>query len=161
MLGPVAVDANLLLLLLVGSTSRSYIIKHKRLRGVYTEHDFDLLEETVAAFSRIVVLPNTLTELSNNLRYINDPARSEIAFTMRQFIEAAKVSESFVPSRSASMRPEFFALGLTDCALLNLMTSSRSGAQPTLLTVDLDLAVAAEMNGHPVINFNHTRDAAL
>jgi hypothetical protein len=57
------VDANLLLLLVVGATSRDYIEKHKRLRDTYTKDDYDLLVKMIGQYSNIIVLPNVLTEL--------------------------------------------------------------------------------------------------
>ena len=42
MKGVVVIDTNLLVLLIVGSASKHYIGKHKRLRGYTTDH-FDLL----------------------------------------------------------------------------------------------------------------------
>jgi hypothetical protein len=42
----VVVDTNLLLLLVVGSASRNYVDKHKRL-GDYSLDDFDLLVELI------------------------------------------------------------------------------------------------------------------
>lgn len=47
-------------------------------------------------------------------------------------------------------------LGLTDAVLLEL-SSIEAESRPTLLTVDLDLAIAAEMQNYPVMNFNHYR----
>jgi len=43
MTGVVVVDANLMVLLVVGSASKEYIAKHKRLRDDYTVDDFELL----------------------------------------------------------------------------------------------------------------------
>jgi hypothetical protein len=51
------------------------------------------------------------------------------------------------------MRDEFIRLGLTDSVLLEL---GRSGA--TLLTVDLDLYLAALDAGLNVINYNHLKE---
>ena len=59
----IVLDANLLLLLVVGLTSRAYISKHKRLQG-YEELDFDLLICLIGS-ANVIVTPNTLTETSN------------------------------------------------------------------------------------------------
>jgi hypothetical protein len=64
MTGVVVVDANLLVLLVVGSASRDYIAKHKRLQG-YTIYDFELLGLIIADFSDIVLLPHILVEVSS------------------------------------------------------------------------------------------------
>ena len=74
----VILDSNLLVLLVVGTTSRSYIGKHKRLRA-YTDRDFVLLLEVLSAAQRIIVTPNTVTETSNLAGQIAEPARSRIS----------------------------------------------------------------------------------
>ena len=61
----VIVDSNLLLLLIVGSASMSYIDKHKRLSGAYSIEDFSTLGKIISEFSEIVSIPHVLTEVSN------------------------------------------------------------------------------------------------
>ena len=51
----VILDANLLVLLVVGLYSRSYIARHKRL-AAYSEKDFDLLSAYVASASRLTAM---------------------------------------------------------------------------------------------------------
>ena len=65
-------------------------------------------------------------------------------------------TEQFIPSATGVARAEFLALGLTDAVLLEL-SSVEVDDRPTLMTVDLDLAIAAEMRGYRVMNFNHYR----
>ena len=74
MTGVVVVDANLTVLLVVGSADRDFIAKHKRLQG-YTIDDFELLGILIAKFSEIVVLPHILAEVSSLARQIDKPAR--------------------------------------------------------------------------------------
>jgi hypothetical protein len=151
----VSIDSNLLLLLIVGSASRSYVTRHKRLKA-YTIEDFDTLAWVISCYDNIVLLPHTLTETSNLLRQIDDPMRSNIARSLHRLILTCP--EQYLASRSATVRPEYTRLGLTDAALLELSRIEPGRDQPTLLTVDLDLAIAAEINGYPVENFNHYRD---
>jgi hypothetical protein len=73
----IALDANLLVLLVVGLTKLNYIATHKRLK-TYTIDDYTLLTELIAASAGMVVTPNVLSEASNLLRQIGEPARSEI-----------------------------------------------------------------------------------
>ena len=54
------IDANLLVLLIVGSVGRHLIAKHRRLRA-YTYEDFDILINLLDPFDRVFVTPNTLT----------------------------------------------------------------------------------------------------
>lgn len=102
---PVAVDANLLLLLIVGSASPAYIGQHKRLRNIYTEGDLTVLVKLLATFSEIVLLPNTLTETSNLLRYIAEPAKTKVLHQMRRLVRGG--TERFIPSAMGIGRAEF------------------------------------------------------
>ncbi len=62
MKGAVVIDTNLMVLLVVGSASRNYISKHKRLSD-YTIDDFDLLGLILSEFSDIVLLPHILVSV--------------------------------------------------------------------------------------------------
>lgn len=150
MKGTVVVDANLLLLLVVGIASRHDIPKHKRLQG-YTAEDFDLLFLLVADYSSIALLPHTLAEVSSLARQIGNPARSRIQAALRTLI----LNGTEHPARSASgaVRAEFNDLGLTDAMLLHLCSLDIAGASPTLLTVDARLADSANALGYSVIDY--------
>lgn len=145
-------DANLLLLLVVGSASKKYISRHKRLRA-YSETDFDLLIKIISNAPTILVTPNTLTETSNLIGYIDKPARIKIFEVFSAYIRLA--DERYCESRQAVTRKEFVRLGLTDSVLLHETTDSF-----ILLTADLDLYLAALNEGCPVQNFNHLRETA-
>lgn len=145
----VIIDTNLLVLLVTGIASKSYIGRHKRLRA-YDEADFDLLLDLIAPYSPIIVTPNTLTETSNLINQIGDPIRTHIAATFSEFL--SRVDERYVESKLATTQAEFLRLGLTDCALL----SGPIGPH-LLLTADHDLFVAAIQRGNTAINFNHIR----
>lgn len=64
--------------------------------------------------------------------------------------------EEYVPSRTASARPEFLRLGLADAALLDLAAMG-----VTIVTADLDLSVAVRSKGHPSLDFHHLREDDL
>ena len=145
----IVLDSNLLVLLIVGTASRSYVPGHRRLRA-YSESDFDLLVDLIAPASSILLTPNTLTEASNLLGYIGEPARGKICDVFRVFIKAGE--ERYLESGRAAERDEFRRLGLTDSVLLHLAEEPS-----TLLTADLDLYLAAAKRGLKVINFNHRR----
>ena len=112
----VILDSNLLLLLLVGLASRSYIIKHKRLSS-YVDDDCVLLVNMLNQFTGIIVTPNTLTETSNLVGHVADPARSNIYRVFHKLVEAPGYEERFVESKDAIARTEFIRLGLTDATL--------------------------------------------
>lgn len=150
---PILLDTNLLLLFVVGTTSRDYISKHKRLTQ-FTVEDFDTLVQVIARAPEVLLLPNTLTETSNLAAYIGDPAKTEIFRVLHTVI--SKSQEQYVRSSVAAERQEFFRLGLTDSALVEASTD-----EVAILTTDFNLYHAALIKGSPAINFNHLRDSYL
>lgn len=148
----VAIDSNLLLLLVVGMTSRDYVEKHKRLKA-FTSDDYDLLQNQLRVATEIVVTPNTLTETSNFIDHMADPARSRIYDTLRQLLRLPETKEICVSSASAVEQSELPRLGLTDCVLLDVCSTGI-----LLVTVDIHLYLAALNRGEKVLNFNYLRD---
>lgn len=150
----VALDSNLLLLFVVGSASRNYIAKHKRLKS-FDRSDFDLLVELLSAASTILLTPNTLTETSNLIGHVSDPALSHIYTVLGTLLQLPEFEERYISSERAASIPELPRLGLTDCALLDLC---KDGVP--LITADLALFLAAAGRGAKALNFNHLRDEA-
>lgn len=145
------VDTNLLILLVVGQASVDYIGKHKCLKE-FTVSDYQLLIGLISQASSIRFTPNTLTETSNLLKHIKDPARSDISRKFAEIINA--FDESYVGSRMGVRQEEFVRLGLTDSILLCLA----SDPSIVLITTDLGLYLAAMNKRLNVLNFNHHRD---
>ena len=144
------IDANLIVLLVVGLAGRELIAKHRRTK-MFTVEDFDRLIRAISPVAELRVTPNTLTEASNLLGQHGEPQRSRLLLTLRTLIERSP--EIVVASVDAARRDEFPRLGLTDAALLEVVS-----ADAPLLTVDLDLYVAALASGEvAAINFNHWR----
>lgn len=143
------IDANLLVLFVVGTTNRSLIARHKRLKA-FSLDDFDMLCRLVESAPEVLVTPNALTEASNLLGYIGEPARTQVFKTFRTIVQSTP--EEYVQSRIACKTKEFLRLGLTDAALMELSNESR-----LILTTDLDLYLAAQKRGVSAINFNHLR----
>ena len=145
------IDANLLVLLVVGSAGRDLIAKHRRLKA-YTTEDYDILVDRLGQVDQVYVTPNTLTETSNLLAQHADPERTRFFDKLRILIQESE--EIVVASAQASSNSAFGRLGLTDAALLEIVT-----AEAPLLTVDLDLYLAALAKGEDVaVNFTHLRD---
>lgn len=142
-------DSNLLVLFIVGVTDRALIGRHKRLKAFSVE-DFDLLSAVIARAPSVLVTPNGLTETSNLLRQIDEPAKGRLIETFRTVV--LKVGEEYITSRSAVAVREFARLGLTDAGLLEAMRETH-----LLLTADLDLYLAATQRGREAVNFNHLR----
>lgn len=149
----ILLDTNLLTLLIIGFTKVDLIGRHKNTRDDFSVHDFELLKKTISLSSEIIVAPHVLAEASSLLRQIGDPDRSKIMNVFCNFIERTK--EIYIKSSSATARDEFVRLGLTDNILIE------AGSKDiVLLSTDAPLCIAAELNGHGAINFDHVRAAA-
>lgn len=146
-----AIDANLLVLLVVGATTPEYISKHKKLRGEFRPSDYELLRETIANSAGVVATPHVLAETSNLLAYVGEPVKSEIFLTFRALI--AEIREAYIDSSRAAMRSEFPRVGLADAALLELCDNGAA-----LITCDTGLWLAALNVGIEALHFNHLRD---
>jgi hypothetical protein len=70
---PLVLDTNLLMLLIVGATSREYIYVHKRLANDFTTTEYEMLVDLMGAYSDIVLLPHVVAETSSLLRQIRNP----------------------------------------------------------------------------------------
>ncbi len=146
----ILIDANLLVLFVVGMADRSLISRHKRTRA-YTEEDYDLLCRLLTGADEILVTPNILTEASNLVSQTAEPDRGLAMAALAAVI--ARVSESYVPSSEACARTEFVRLGLADSVILQGTTGVRC-----VLTADFDLYLALQKERRPVLNFNHIRE---
>lgn len=148
------IDANLLVLLVVGSAGRDYISKHRRLRR-FSKEDYDLLLRLIRRASgprRVFVTPNTLTETSNLLAHHAEPERSLFFKTLRYLIENSE--EVFITSATAASNIAFSRLGLTDAALFEAVTE-----ETPLLTVDVELYLQVLSKGeNAAINFARVQD---
>lgn len=144
----IIIDANLLVLFVVGRTSRQLIGKHRRLRE-YSVEDYDRLIRMTDGVGQVVVTPNTLTETSNLLALHKNPERSRFLDMLQYVMENS--DEVTVASADASRNRAFRRLGLTDAVLLEIVS-----AETPLLTVDLDLFVAASAKDpDAAVNFRH------
>ena len=142
------IDANLLVLLVVGATGKDLIARHRRLR-TFEIADYERLVRLIRETDRVLVTPNVLTEASNLLAQHGNPERSRFFDTLRALIW--KAEETVVASRVAADKSAYNRLGLTDAALLEVV----SRANP-LITVDLDLYLAASAKeSEAAFNFRH------
>ena len=149
----VFLDSSLLVLLVVGETDRKLIPKHRRLRE-FDVDDYERLISLINRVDQIFVTPNTLTEASNLLAQHGDPERSRLFEVLRLLIE--EYEEIVVTSKAASRNDKFNRLGLTDSALLEVISNSNP-----LITVDLDLYLAAiNQDGDSAFNFRHYQSLA-
>lgn len=142
------IDANLLVLFVVGSIDRNLVTRHRRTRR-FTPDDFDRLADLIETLRQVFVMPNTLTEASNLLANRNDP---RFLLQLRFLIERS--DEIVVSSKTAASNRMFGRLGLSDAALLEAVSAERP-----LVTVDFDLYGAAVAKGEGVAyNFTYMQD---
>ena len=146
----VAVDTNLLLLLIVGRTRRDFIAKHKRLRS-YSEWDFDLVAQLLKDVDTVLTTPNVLTEVSNLLvQGVLEPLRTQLLETFSLIVTA--MAEQYHPSRSSVDDKSFRTLGLADATWLCVLDTDA-----VLITDDSNLTWQAEARGIPVLNLDALR----
>ena len=89
--GEAFIDANLLVLLVVGRVGREWVGKHRRARQ-FSPADYDRLSDAVEDMNRVFVTPNTLTEASNLL----ESRDRRFLFELRNLIEE---SEEVIPAQ--------------------------------------------------------------
>jgi predicted nucleic acid-binding protein len=143
----VILDTNLLVLLMVGRTDRSYVEAHRRTQD-YDAGDLDIVELLISAYDGIATTPHILTEASNLLRQIRNPARDLIQQTLRTFILA--VAEHPITSESGCLHAAYIALGLTDAVVLAACeTAGLDDRAIELLTADEPLYNRALSLGLP------------
>lgn len=153
--GALLIDANLLLVLVVGTVDREEVARFKRTRA-YSAEDFDRLLAVAARYSQVVVTPHVLTEVSNLAGQLQEHLRVRAFSTLAQLVPT--FDEQFSAS-SALVRERLFGrLGLTDAAVAAVARDYRAGL--TVLTADLDLYLALSAGGATAINFNHVRAGA-
>lgn len=142
------IDTSLLVLLTVGSLDRRLIAKHKRSKN-FTVEDYEQLLSWISARGGVCVTPNVLTETSNLLGQHEEPQRGQLLVQLRQIIENGK--EIVVASIDAARNPSFKRLGLTDAALLELVSR-----ESPLMTTDFELYMAAnQKQDGAAYNFKH------
>jgi rRNA-processing protein FCF1 len=143
-------DANVLLLWVVGLIDRKLIERFKRTADRYQTGDFDILVDALSRFPRRVTTAHVLTEVSNlagQIKQVNALAR---ALVIARVID--EMHESTPAAKELAQRPAFRVFGLTDAAIDH---AARQGI--TVLTDDGPLASWLVSQGLPVINFNHLR----
>lgn len=149
----ILLDANLLVLLVVGLTDRSLILKHKRTKA-FEEADYDLLVGILSGYDTIAFTPHVLAETSNLASQIGEPDSSAIRLTFSNLIQSQE--EIYLMSRDSVKHPAFIRLGLTDASILQVIRSDIP-----LLTTDVGLYLEAAKANPSATNFNHLRQSRL
>jgi len=148
---PVLLDANLLVLPVVGLVSEPSIPKHKRTK-MFSVSDFRLLKDYLNDAPKIAVTPNVVTEASNLLATNDEGMTGRCRDMLKELLN--EWGETFIRSSVAALHPAYRRLGITDAALLD-----DSFGQHELLTMDLDLYLEAGRIGRQATNFAYHIDA--
>lgn len=147
----VLVDANLLLLYVVGTYDPRWIERFKR-TSEYTIDDFELLDRLLAQFQTAVTTPPILTEVSNLLGHLDEQPRRACTVLLRRLIQ--ELEEVHRPSEEVSEHPFFVRFRLTDTGLAEVAAGSY-----LVVTDDFPLYHALGNDEQAVLNFNHIRTA--
>lgn len=149
--GMALVDANLLLLYLVGKSDPRIIPRFERTKK-YTIEDFQVLSSYFEDFfGGLLTTPNVLTEVSNLVTKL--PENERVAFFDQMRLCVVKLGETYCPSRTAVEDRNYRTFGLTDATILCFKSDA------LVLTDDFRLYNLLSHRGRDVINFTHIRAA--
>jgi hypothetical protein len=151
----VAMDSNLLVLLILGRADRTQIGRHKRTSS-YDADDFALLQNVVAKFQTIIVTPHALTQADDLLgaRNPKDALHRQIAAA---FVDQSRVAREERDPASELVRDRSFPrFGLADAGLMQLAERGT-----LVITDDRKLADEIVTRGYDAINFAHLRSPYL
>jgi len=137
-------DANVLLLWIVGSLNSALVGTHRRLRE-FDIDDFRLVERLAVETDDHVSIPHVLTEVSNFLG--SGPQQMVENGTLALAAYIAKLDEKLISAMVVATNPEFHALGLTDAAIYHL-----AGGDIRVVSMDFHLCNRLAAKGVDVIN---------
>ena len=144
------IDANMLLVFIVGSINPNLLGVAKRVKE-YRPSDFDVLSTYLGCFTEIILLPNTVSEVSNLLDHLKGDRRQDCMVFLAGL--ASTGSEKYIASSIAALQPEYMALGMTDSAILCALEKDTY-----LLTADNELYLAAICRSQEAQHFGDLRD---
>lgn len=150
----VLVDTNLLLLYFVGGYDQGLIERWGRTADRFVAEDFDTLLVLLEGFERLAVTPHVLTEVSNLLGGLFDPAKTECFKLFARSIRSL-MYEKRTPGRDLIESPAFIPFGIADTSILDAAAGSY-----LVLTDDLPLYAYLQGHGVDVLNFNEIRGLA-
>jgi hypothetical protein len=140
------IDTNILVLLIVGSWDRESIRSYRR-TAVFTPADYDLLQDQLRRYARVLTTQGVLTETSN---LMGSAFHVQVADTLVQV--CSPLVEVVRPKETVFAQAGFDRLGFADASVLVGMDNDT-----VLLTGDVALYLQALSLGREAINFNHLR----
>jgi hypothetical protein len=148
----ILVDANLLVVFLVGAAcGRNAVSEFKRTRA-YSPNDFDLLVGILSKFVRLIVTPSVLGEVSNLAGQLPSHRRSRVFTYLAHVLPLTGFSERLIDLSQVAASSCFVRLGFTDATIHELGVAGLP-----VLTDDLDLYVHLTSSGIEAFNFTHIR----
>jgi hypothetical protein len=110
----VLLDANILLLYLIGSFERRRVEQFKRTSD-FSVADFDLLASILTAFRTVVTTPHLLTEVSNLANSL--PEYLKPLWSEHFALQTNRLLEVFEPAVNVMQQKSFGLFGLADAAV--------------------------------------------
>jgi rRNA-processing protein FCF1 len=149
----IALDSNLLLVLIAGSLGVQLFKSFKRVRA-YTMEDYELLVRLLQSFTVLITTPHVLTEVSNLANSLRASYKYDWYTSFAALVGSERnigVREKWSPAADLSEEPEFLQFGLTDTALAELTSEA------LVVTEDYRLSGTLRNRGIPVLNFGDLR----
>lgn len=147
------IDANLLLLLVLGEIDPDFIRKCKRTSD-YTREDYELIAQLFASHEgKVVSTPNVLTEVSNLATALDDNRKRRFFEKFAELIPG--FDEEYRPSGMASQLQSFVPFGLTDSVIV-----SQARDRYVVLTDDGRLAAYLRRQGLDVLTLAEIKGIA-
>lgn len=111
----IVIDANALVVLLVGLIRPTLINRHKR-TSIYDDRDFEELILEIGDLSKLLILPNVWTEVDNLLNNFGGQLKNAYVSELKNLTE--RCQEQYLETEIAAQDVAFYDLGLTDTLLL-------------------------------------------
>lgn len=148
---PIIFDTGPLIFLLSGSVNPNNIGRNP-LTKEFTKDEFELLFNFTQLFSKIIVTPNVLTEVSNRIN--NKVSRAQLQNYMLSLLDGFKsLIEEHIEKDIIIGYNEFTFLGFTDISLIDLAKKN----DYLVLTKDLNLERICHSYEIPVLHFDKLR----
>ena len=152
------VDANLLLVYVVGLLDEDLIEKHKRTQE-YSKEDWDDLRQFVNKFNPMITTPSVLTEVNNILSFgITGKKRDDLSAIFSRMVTKV-LDERYTEAKFIVTDSAFSRLGLTDIGMEKIAQTKSPCVH--VLTDDFQLYSLLLQRGIEAYNFNHFRRALM
>lgn len=116
----ILIDTNLLLMYLIGATINPDFIHRFKRTQKYVREDYDILNNLIRYFKRVITTPNIFTEVSNltnSLEY-----KYKVLFTEIFAKNILLLDEHYLESKKAAGTSEFHKFGITDAVIFYVVS---------------------------------------